>query len=325
MRDGSRKRNAGARSGSRRPRIRGGGRPAAYGAAALLVAFGIVNCAGGGDAGAPAESSVRRAAAEAEERRLEEWRRSGRLFRDCDVCPEMVVVPDGTFMMGSPASEEGRYDDEGPLHVVRLRSFAMGVREVTFDEWGACVRGGGCGGYRPDDEGWGRGSHPVINVSWEDAQAYVWWLSERTGAAYRLPSESEWEYAARGGTTTPFHTGATISTDQANYNGDEVYGSGRRGRYRERTTPAGTFAPNAFGLYDVHGNVMELVEDCLHDDYLGAPSDGTAWERGGDCLRVSRGGAWALNPVVARSAARYLTFVDSRSREVGFRVARTLD
>ena len=233
---------------------------------------------------------------------------AGEVFRDCAACPEMVVIPAGTFMMGSPASEdgrdddewmrrsmsriasrspaseEGRDDDEGSRHAVTLRSFAMGVTEVTFAEWDACVRDGGCGGHRPDDRGWGRGSRPVINVSREDAQAYVGWLSERTGAAYRLPSESEWEYAARGGTTTPFHTGSMISTDQANYNGNYVYGSGRRGEYRRRTTPAGTFAPNAFGLYDVHGNVWEWVEDCWHGDYRGAPSDGSAWTRSADCV-----------------------------------------
>ena len=140
--------------------------------------------------------------------------RPGEVFRDCDTCPEMVVIPAGkTFMMGSPASEADRDDDEGPQHPVTLRSFAMGVKAVTFDEWDAFVRGGGCDGYLPDDEGWGRGSRPVINVGWEDAQAYVRWLSESTGAEYRLPSESEWEYAARGGTSTPFHTGATISTE----------------------------------------------------------------------------------------------------------------
>ena len=159
-----------------------------------------------------------------------------------------------------------------------------------MDEWDACVRGGECYGYLPDDEDWwrvqrsflrgdpawedyaddedwGRGSFPVTSVNWEEAQAYVEWLSERTGAAYRLPSESEWEYAARAGTTTPFHTGATILTDQANYNGNSVYGSGRRGTYRERTTPTGTFAPNEFGLYDVHGNVWEWVQDCWHYGY----------------------------------------------------------
>ena len=268
------------------------------------------------------------AAAEAERRRQAELRRPGRVFRDCDSCPELVVIPAGTFQMGSPASEEGRYDNEGPRRRVTLRSFAMGVKEVTFDEWDACVRGGGCYG-RPDDEGWGRGARPVINVSTGAAQRYVSWLSEITGARYRLPSESEWEYAARAGTTTPFHTGSTISTDQANYNGNHVYGSGRGGTYRERTTPVGTFAPNAFGLYDMHGNVYEWVEDCWHDDYRGAPSDGTAWTRGGDCryrvLRVLRGGSWFSVPRGVRSAFRNWYFDGGRLDFAGFRVSRTLD
>ena len=238
------------------------------------------------------------------------------VFRDCDFCPEMVVTPAGTSRMGSPASEVGRWENEGPQHRVTLRSFALGVTEVTFDEWEACVRGGGCGGYRPVDRGWGRGARPVILVSWEDAQAYVSWLSAETGVAYRLPSESEWEYAARAGTTTPFHTGATISTDQANYNSAYMY----------PTTPVGTFAPNAFGLYDVHGNVWEWVEDCWHNSYLGAPSDGSAWTLGGDCsLRVLRGGSWNRDPRRLRSSYRGKGVSGHRADNVGFRVAKTLD
>ena len=251
---------------------------------------------------------------------------SGGRFRDCDTCPEMVVIPAGTFMMGSPASEAGRDGDEGPQHLVTLRSFAIGVTEVTFAAWDACVRGGGCDGYLPDDFGWGRGSRPVIDVSWEDAQAYVRWLSERTGAEYRLPSESEWEYAARAGTTTPFHTGATISPDQANYDGGGVYGSGRRGEYRGRTTPAGMFLPNAFGLYDAHGNVWEWVEDCWHETYAGASGDGSAWTRGGDCgSRVLRGGSWVTDPRLLRSADRSWLSTGLRVGYAGFRVSRTLD
>ena len=267
------------------------------------------------EAEAAADAERRRAAeADAERRRLAELRRPGHVFRDCDTCPEMVVIPAGRFMMGSPASEEGRDEEEGPRHAVTLRSFAMGVKEVTFDEWDACVRGGGCGGYRPDDwEGWGQGARPVMVVSWADAQAYVQWLSESTGAAYRLPSESEWEYAARGGTTTPFHTGPTISTDQANYAGN-------------RTMPAGTFAPNVFGLYDVHGNVWEWVEDCWHETYAGAPGDGSAWTRGGNCgLRVLRGGSWLDPPGRIRSAFRYRDSTGWRVDFAGFRVSRTLD
>ena len=280
---------------------------------------------------AAAEAERRRAeeaAAAADRRRLAESRRPGHVFRDCDTCPEMVVIPGGRFMMGSPASEEGHHDGEA-RHEVTLRSFAMGVKEVTFDEWEACVREVGCSGF--GDAGWGRGSRPMINVSWADAQAYVQWLSESTGAAYRLPSESEWEYAARAGTTTPFHTGPTISTDQANYDGNteippSVYDSGGRGRYRERTTPVGTFAPNAFGLYDVHGNVSEWVEDCWHGDYSGAPSDGTAWTTGGNCRRrVQRGGSWSDLPWYLRSAARTWGISVTRGASTGFRVARTLD
>ena len=240
----------------------------------------------------------------------------------------MVVIPAERFQMGSPASEEGRYDYEGPRHAVTLRSFAMGVTEVTFGEWDACVRGGGCDGRRPDDRGWGQGRRPVINVSWADAQAYVQWLSGRTEAAYRLPSESEWEYAARAGTTTPFHTGPTISTNQANYNGNLGYGSGNRGRYRRQTTPVRTFAPNLFGLYDVHGNVWEWVEDCWHDNYRGAPLDEMAWERGGngDCgRRVLRGGSWNSAPRLLRSANRNRYSSGLRLDSAGFRVSRTLD
>ena len=258
--------------------------------------------------------------------RLADSPRPGEVFRDCPSCPEMVVIAAGAFRMGSPASEEAREGDEGPQHRVTLRSFALGVTEVTFDEWEACMRGGGCGWHRPDDEGWGRGARPVINVNWEDARAYVRWLSRETGKSYRLPSEAEWEYAARAGTTTPFHTGATISTDQANYDGSSMYGSGRRGTRRGRTTPVGTFAPNAFGLYDVHGNVWEWVEDCWHDSYRGAPSDGSAWTLGGDCSRrVLRGGSWSTDPRLLRSASRLRITTGNRLNHVGFRVARMLD
>ncbi len=167
------------------------------------------------------------------------------MFRDCPNCPEMVVVPAGEFMMGSPENEEGRHSDEGPQHRVRIaQPFAVGRFEVTFDEWDACVAGGGCGGYRPDDNGWGRGRQPVINVSWDDAKAYVQWLNRGTGKSYRLPSEAEWEYVARAGTTTPFWTGATISTEQANYDGTYTYGGGKKGEYRQRTVPVGSLPAN---------------------------------------------------------------------------------
>ena len=227
--------------------------------------------------------------------------------------------------MGSPESEEKRDDDEGPQHRVTIsEAFGVGVHEVTFDEWDACVSAGGCGGYRPDDEGWGRGRRPVINVSWEDAQRFVEWLREETGEPYRLLSEAEWEYVARGGTSTPFHTGRTISTSQANYEGNYTYGNGRKGEYRERTLPIGSFGANAFGLHDVHGNVWEWVEDCWNESYRGAPSDGSAWERGDCSFRVVRGGSWYDYPRDLRSAYRDRYLFTSLIDVFGFRVARTL-
>ena len=254
---------------------------------------------------------------------LESFKAGGR-FRDCPECPEMIVVPSGSFLMGSPSDEEGRDGNEGPVHPVRIgEPFAVGVYEVTFAEWEACVADGGCGGHRPDDKGWGRGRRPVIRVSWQDAESYVSWLSRRTGERYRLPSESEWEYVARAGTTGPFHTGSTISTDQANYNGYLVYGSGRKGVYRERTVPVGSFGANEFGLHDVHGNVREWVQDCWNDSYAGAPGDGSAWESGNCSRRVLRGGSWYDSPRFLRSADRHWFNAGIRYN-LGFRVARTL-
>ena len=237
-------------------------------------------------------------------------------FRDCDDCPELVVVPAGSFKMGSPEWEAGRLDDEGPVHWVRIeRPFAVGVYEVTFAEWDACVSGGGCGGYRPGDEGWGRGNRPVINVSWKDARSYVGWLSEETGEEYRLLSESEWEYVARGGTRTPFHTGETISTEQANY---DLNNWG--------TVAVGSFDANGYGLHDVHGNVWEWVEDCWNSSYRGreAPADGSAWESGDCSRRVLRGGSWLNSPWILRSARRLRFDSGHRNYNAGFRVGRTL-
>ena len=249
----------------------------------------------------------------------------GKEFQDCDTCPKMVVVPQGTFTMGSPASEEGSGDWERPQHQVTISNpFAVGKFEVTFREWDACVSEGGCS-HRPDDNGWGRGSRPVINVIWDDAQQYVSWLSRKTGKLYRLLSESEWEYVARAGTTGPFHFGSTISTDQANYRGNYTYGGGSKGVYRGKTVAVGSFPANSFGLHDVHGNVWEWVEDCSHDNYQGAPSDGSAWVTGGDCdKRVLRGGSWNNSPWFLRSAGRNWIVAGYRYISDGFRVARTL-
>ena len=238
----------------------------------------------------------------------------------------MAVLPSGTYRMGAPESESTSDDDERPVHEVTIGgAVAFGVYEVTFAEWDACLAGRGCRGYRPNDNGWGRGRRPVINVSWDDAQSYVDWLSEKTGKQYRLPSESEWEYAARAGTVTPFHTGRTISTDQANYDGNYVYGSGRKGVFRGKTVPVGSFEPNAWGLRDMHGNVREWVEDCLNDSYVGAPRDGSARLTGNCHRRVLRGGSWYGGPSYLRAASRDTVSTGYRNDFVGFRVARTLD
>jgi formylglycine-generating enzyme required for sulfatase activity len=195
---------------------------------------------------------------------------------------------------------------------------------VTFDEWDACVADGGCNGYKPNDEGWGRGRLPVINVSWSDAKAYVAWLSRKTGKSYRLLSEAEREYIARAGTTTPFWWGSSISTHQANYNGNYVYNNGLKGEYRQRTIPVDSFAPNPWGLYQVHGNVMEWVEDCWNDSYRGAPTDGSSWTSGNCNSHVLRGGAWDSLPQFLRSADRRWDITVRRFIIIGFRAGRAL-
>ena len=264
-----------------------------------------------------------RHAADAGRLRVEAARRASapvRRFRDCAECPELVVVPSGSFMMGSPPGEEGQYGRERPVHRVGIAEpFAVGVFEVTFAEWETCRRGGGCT-HNPGDNGWGRGPRPVINVESRDAREYVRWLSRKTGERYRLLSESEWEYVARAGTETRYWWGDEVGRGRAN--------CGRCGSQwdGERTAPVGSFSANAFGLYDVHGNVWEWVEDCLHPDYVGAPGDGRAWTSGGACgSRVLRGGSWSSTPRHVRSAYRPSWFVGERFSGVGFRVARTLD
>lgn len=247
-----------------------------------------------------------------------EWR-PGHVFRDCPECPEMVVVPAGSFMMGTSPGDKYQWKNESPRHRVTIpRPFAVGKYEVTFAEWDACVTAGGCGGHRPNDRGWGRGRSPVIDVSWKDAQAYVRWLSRKAGKQYRLLSEAEWEYAARAGTTTPFHFGRTISTSQANYAGSA------NGVYRRKTVPVGSFPANAFGLHDVHGNVWEWVADCWNKSYRGAPTDGSAWTSGNCAIRVLRGGSWSSFPRNLRSANRLKLRAGVRFKSFGFRVARTL-
>ena len=249
---------------------------------------------------------------------------AGETFQDFTGAPEMVVIPAGSFMMGSPESEPMRWVFEGPQQRITIgEPFAMSLYEVTFEEWDACVDAGGCL-HRPIDEGWGRGDRPVINVSWEDAQEYISWLNGRTGGGYSLPSEAQWEYAARAGTTTPFHTGERITTAQANFDGDYTYNGSSQGVYREQTVTVGSFAPNAFGLYDMHGNVLEWTQDCGVVNLAGHASDGRA-NLDGDCGgRVLRGGSWNFNPRNLRSAIRIRSSSTVRLNYYGFRLLKTL-
>ena len=249
-------------------------------------------------------------------------------IQDCPGCPEMVAIPGGEFLMGSPKEERGRDRNEGPQRKVTIRPFAAGKFEVTFAQWDACVAEGGCS-HKPGDQGWGRGKRPVINVSWEDARQYVAWLSKKTGQPYRLLTEAECEYAARGVTKTtephtPFSTGATINYKQANYDANFKYGGGPQGIYRQKTMDVGSFRRNAFGLHDMHGNVWEWVEDCYKESYDGAPADGSAVTASACALRILRGGAWNYFPRLLRSAYRYATAGDARLENMGFRVARAL-
>lgn len=245
-------------------------------------------------------------------------------FRDCKRCPEMVVIPSGSFMMGSPPDEEARASDEGPPRRVQVRSFAMGCTAVSFSEYDRFAKV--TGRDRPSDEGWGRRAYPAINVSWDDANDYAQWLSTQTGQRYRLPSEAEWEYAARAGTTGPFSFVGMISSAKANYNSHYSYGDSQRefSGYREQTVPVGSLPANPWGLYEVHGNVLEWVADCWHSDYADAPSNGGVWA-GGNCgRRVLRGGCWLNGPGGLRSADRVHAMPTSRYPFVGFRLARDL-
>jgi formylglycine-generating enzyme required for sulfatase activity/uncharacterized caspase-like protein len=247
-------------------------------------------------------------------------------FKECGTCPEMVVVPAGSFTMGSPVREEDRSENEGPQRQVTIaNTFGVGKYEVSFAEWDACVSAGGCS-HRPSDEGWGRGKRPVINVSWGDiTKEYLPWLSRTTGKNYRLLTEAEWEYAARAGTTTPFSWGSSISTKQANYNGEYTYGGGAKGEYRKQTVPVDSFAANPWGFYNVHGNVWEWVQDCWHDSYDGGPTDGSAWVANcSENKRVLRGGSWINSPNYLRVASRIRYDPAYRHTSLGFRVARQL-
>jgi formylglycine-generating enzyme required for sulfatase activity len=269
---------------------------------------------------------------------------AGEPFCDLDGSPEMVVVPAGSFTMGSPETEPERRENESPLHKVTIaRLFAVGRHAVTRSQFAAFVKATGHkaeGAYKwtgsefkhdpkvswrdpgfPQDD-----SHPVTCVNWDDAKAYVSWLASVTGKPYRLLTEAEWEYVARAGTTTPFWWGSSITPAQANYDGNYVYkGGGGKGKYREGTVPVGDFAANPWGLYNVHGNVREWCEDVWHDSYVGAPADASAWLEGGNSSsRVVRGGAWVDIPGVLRSAQRGGIHTEFPVDYCGFRLGRTL-
>lgn len=236
-------------------------------------------------------------------------------FKECNHCPEMVDIPPGDFLMGSPEGEPGRSEDEGPRHMVSIsRQFAVSKFEVTFEEWDECTTDGGCE-YVPMDVG-GRGSLPVINVSWEDAQIYVTWLSKHTGKTYRLLTEAEWEYAARAQTSQRFFFGddESLLADYAWFNWNSEL----------RAHPVGTKKPNGFGLFDTSGNVWEWCEDCYKSYYTDESSDGSA-VKFEECSRhVMRGGSFSHVPYGVRPAQRNKAPY-SRYKGLGFRVARTLE
>ena len=241
--------------------------------------------------------------------------------------PLMVVLPAGRFAMGCLSNDSDCFNDEQPVHDVTLpNNFAMAVYEVSFAEYDRYVQATEV--RRPDDEGWGRGNRPVIDVDWEEARAYAGWLSEQTGHSYRLPTEAEWEYAARAGTTTKYSWGNRASHEQANYGTDECCSGLVQGSDRwEYTAPVGSFPANGFGLYDMHGNVLEWTQDCWHGSYRGAPTNGQAWEgaNGGDCgRRVVRGGSWGSNPGRLRAANRYNDRVSYRNDVLGLRLVQDL-
>ncbi len=237
---------------------------------------------------------------------------------------EMVQIPRGTFMMGSPEEEQGQSADEKPQHQVKVPGFFMGKYQVTQAQYQAIMGGnilqrilGNNNNNNPSN--FKGEKRPVENVSWDDAVEFCQKLSQKTGKIYRLPSEAEWEYACRAGTTTPFYFGETITTDLVNYDGNYNYGSAPKGQYRQQTTEVGSLPPNAFGLYDMHGNVWERCQDHWHDSYNGAPTDGSAWINDNQ-YRLLRGGSWLDFPGGCRSANRLRYSAAARNGSIGFRV-----
>lgn len=280
-------------------------------------------------------------------------------FKECETCPTMVVVPAGSFTMGSPKDEPGRYDDEGPQREVRIgKVFAVGRFQVTLAEFSAFAAetghdaGSSCWSWSNGE--WKevkgasfrkpgfdqKGSHPAVCLNWKDAKAYVAWLSKKTGKPYRLLSKSEWEYAARGRTTPGAYPRYFFGDAESDFC---RYGNGADQTAKQKvsgasgwtvlpcsdgwayTSPVGSFAPNAFGLYDMHGNAWQWVEDCYYDNYSGAPTDGSAWITGDCSRRVLRGGSWDNIPRGLRAAIRDKNDPEHRILNVGLRVARTLN
>ncbi len=241
-------------------------------------------------------------------------------FKDCAVCPDMVEAPAGAFVMGPGPGERAR-PNEGPARRVDIAApFAIATREVTFTEWDACVADGGCNGYWAEDFGWGRGDQPVVGVSYDDARNYAAWLSEKTGEVYRLPSEAEWEFAARAGAGATFSFGEELTARKANYDARYLY-RGKRGRWIGHPTPASRYPANGFGLFDMHGNVWEWTADCWSRSLSGTPADGSP--RGGACgRRVLKGGAFNTGGWRLRAAHRIGKPAAAREMEIGFRVVR---
>ena len=245
-----------------------------------------------------------------------------------EIVGQMVSIPGGTFRMGNSGFFAER--SERPARIVTVPEFKVGKYEVTFSQWDACVADGGCGGYLPDDEGWGRGNRPVINVSWDDAQAFIGWLNDKTGGNFRLPTEAEWEYAARAGSTTKYHFGDAESQLCQYANHADISFTDHKYRNKacsdgidKRTAEVGQFQSNAWDLYDMYGNVGEWVEDCWNYGYDGAPTDGSAWTSGDCNVRVIRGGTWRSAPGLLRSSDRWwLNSRQDRDDNDGFRLAR---
>jgi len=270
----------------------------------------------------------------------------GGSFTECRNCPAMVVIPAGTFTMGTPESEDHHRPSEKQHKVTIAKPFAVSRTEVTWDQWEACVRDGACDGMavdkalrlkmdgtpNPDFVDWGRGNRPVVGVSWYDAQAYVGWLNRKTGHddLYRLPSEAEWEYAARAGTTTAYPWGDKLDHNYGNF-GKEEPGLGPKTEGRDvwanQTAPVASFPPNAFGLHDMHGNAFEWIEDCHLEDLSKTANDGSAVKDGSCSSREFRSGSFVSNPYMHRSGNRIRGYTpDTRGRNyMTIRVARTLE